>query len=294
MRETVAFTAGILFLIVVLGAGLITYLNDGKAEAERLNFGKMNHMERTVYAVGSVWLRKLGLYPILISYVPQIMRYCEVVKRRDDQADPAFLWTVKTFTLTLGSFTACLVSLLWNADVSIVMLFLGLAIFIPLVAYRDLAMKVKQRREAFISELPAFMQKLALLLSAGETIQRAWIRSADVPEAMRSHPLYEELSITNNALMQSVPFPKVLEELHRRCAVAEMSSLVTTVLMNYKRGGEAFVFALQDASRTLMERKYAVIRTKGEEASTKLLFPMMLMLFAVMLIVGSPAVMIME
>jgi len=51
---------------------------------------------------------------------------------------------------------------------------------------------------------------------------------------------------------------------------------------------------LQDASRLMMEKKHAVVRTQGEEASTKLLFPMLLMLIAVMAIVAAPAVMLMH
>lgn len=284
-----------LFIIAVVGLAVFTSMKYGKAEAERLfSSNHMSVMERTFYAVGSVWLRKSGVYPLIISYVPQIVRYCSLVNRREEQTDPAYLWTVKAFTLSLGSLAAGIASLLLNADLSIVVLFFILTLFIPLALYRDLAVSVRKKREAFVSELPSFMQKLALLLSAGETIQRAWIRAADVPKELKNHPLYEELALTINALKQSVPFTKVLEDLHQRCAVPEMSSLVTTVLMNYRRGGEAFVMALQDASRTLMERKYAVIRTKGEEASTKLLFPMMLMLFAVILIVGAPAVMLMN
>jgi|GEM_PF-3000677 len=273
--------------------GAATYWKYGKAEADRLLVNKGSVLEMTAYSVASTWLRWSGLYPVVIGYLPQIVRYCGVLQGHHSRTDPAYLWTVKVFT----AFVLCLLgaasSFVAAVDPSMGLIFLLLAVFLPIVLYRELAAKVIRRQEAFISELPSFMHKLSLLIAAGEPLQRAWIRAGTVPEAMRKHPLYAELSRTNNVLEQAVPFPKALEELHHRSDISEMGTLVTTVLMNYKRGGEAFSLALQDASRSIMERKYALIRKKGEEASTKLLLPMMLMLGSVIFIVGTPAFMMM-
>lgn len=220
-------------------------------------------------------------------------RLCLIVYGRGEAFDPAFLWSSKAFAGFAGAQLGALIALAVRADAAIVTIGFLVAVALPVLMYRDLAAKVKRRNEAFVAELPTFMHKLSLLLGAGETVQRAWVRAGTAPGEKSNHPLYVELTRTNNELSQSVPFYKALEDLHRRCRVAELSGLVSTVLMNYKRGGEAFALVLQDTSRMLMERKQALIRTKGEEASTKLIIPMLLMLLAVMVVVAAPAMMMM-
>jgi tight adherence protein C len=64
--------------------------------------------------------------------------------------------------------------------------------------------------------------------------------------------------------------------------------------MNYRRGGELFVMSLRSLNRDLWEKRKAMTRILGEEASSKLIFPMLLILLAVMIIVAAPAVMLMD
>lgn len=284
----------ILWLGGVSLACMFTYRK--AAGTHRGRFGPRRFwFDRYAYAVASAWLQWIGAYPILLLRLPQLVRYCTVLYgKADDVPDPAYAWAVKAFALSMASLIGTVFALLANADVSILLLLAGLVFALPVVLWQELGSKIKKRHEAFITELPTFMHKLSLLIAAGETVRRAWIRAGIADADRGKHPLYEELMKTSNELSQGIPFSKALEDLHRRCGIHEMSTLATTVLMNYRRGGEMFALALQDASRLMMERKYAVVRTRGEEASTKLLLPMMFMLFAVMTIVAAPAVMMMK
>jgi len=253
-----------------------------------------NRLERFVYAVSGAWLHWCGGYQRLVYHVPQLVRICAALYGRNMGADPAYVWTLKTFAGTLGSFVAAVSAFLARADPAIVALTFGLVGAVPALRWRELTVKAKLRREAFITVLPTFMQKLSLLLAAGETIQRAWAKASAADPGKTGHPMYAELARTCVELNQGVPFARALEELQRRCAVPEMNTLVATVLMNYKRGGDTFSIVLRDTARVMTERKHAVIRTKGEEASAKLLFPMLLMLAAVLIVVAAPAVMTMS
>lgn len=69
---------------------------------------------------------------------------------------------------------------------------------------------------------------------------------------------------------------------------------VTAVLINQRRGGDTFVLAMQDVGRQLWEKRKAVARRRGEEASTKLVFPMMLMFLVILAVVGAPALLMMK
>lgn len=68
----------------------------------------------------------------------------------------------------------------------------------------------------------------------------------------------------------------------------------TTLLLNHKRGGEELVLSLRELSVILWDKRKALARTLGEEASSKLVFPMVLIFFIVMVIVASPALMMMS
>lgn len=247
--------------------------------------------------VAAVWLRSLGWYPRIAARWPQLVRWCAVVygngTTNRTEEDPAFRWTARTFAMTAAGLAVAAGVWLAEPEGTAASVLLLVSLLVPLVSWRDLAAKVKRVQEDFVSELPMFIFKLSLLISAGESLQRAWVRASEARQERREHPLYAELAKTCRDMERGVPFAAALEEMHRRTGSYEAGALITTILMNYKRGGDAFALALQDSSRLLMEKKNAQIRMKGEEASAKLLLPMMMMLFAVMIVVAAPAVMMM-
>ena len=247
-----------------------------------------------LYIIAESCVLRLRVYPLVIQYLPQLVRYCQLVYGTNAQPQPAFRWTVVAFAWFAGGTVTAAASLLAQADASMVALCASVAGGAPLALWSDLRRKAERKRRRIVSELPTFMHKLALLLSAGESLPQAWQRAGTAGSGKEEHPLYAELAKTVQDIRNGVSFPKALDDMHRRCGYPEIGALVTTVLMNYKRGGESFALALQDASRLFMERKQTVIRTKGEEASAKLLFPMIIMLAAVLIIVAAPAVMMMQ
>lgn len=54
------------------------------------------------------------------------------------------------------------------------------------------------------------------------------------------------------------------------------------------------MLALMDLSRSLWERRKAICKTLGEQASSKLVFPMVLLFMVVVILVGAPAFMMMN
>lgn len=165
----------------------------------------------------------------------------------------------------------------------------------PFVMVQRLDRRIAQKKRKLIMELPEFLNKLTLLVNAGETVQGAIVRCAEAYSSSGAGgPLAAELIMLANRLRNNESFPIAMEKLSKRCSVAEVSVFTTTVLMNYHRGGELFVMSLRSLNRDLWEKRKAMTRTLGEEASAKLIFPMLLILLAVMAIVAAPAVMLME
>jgi len=61
------------------------------------------------------------------------------------------------------------------------------------------------------------------------------------------------------------------------------------MLLNYRRGGDKLVLSLKELTYTLWEKRKAIARTRGEEASSKLIFPVVGIFVVLMILVASPA-----
>ncbi|MDF2923398.1 MAG: type secretion protein [Paenibacillaceae bacterium] len=160
-------------------------------------------------------------------------------------------------------------------------------------SFQSLEVKVRQRKRLIVMELPELLNKLTLLINAGETIHQAIHRCA-AAGAGQEHPLYREWEKLSRALQDNRPLTVAMEEFSRSCSVLEVSMFCTAVLINFRRGGSDFVAALQDLSHNLWERRKAMAKTIGEEASSKLVFPMVLLFCNVIVIVAAPALLMMS
>lgn len=176
-------------------------------------------------------------------------------------------------------------ALLWLA------VFIG--IIIPAAKWRDTGSKVKRRKQDILLALPEVLSKLMLLLGAGETVQRALIRCTERPEDNGTGPLANELRKANEAIRNGESFGAAMEAFSRRCAVQEVSLFTTTLLLNYRRGGDRLVLSLQELSYTLWEKRKSVARSRGEESSSKLVFPLAGVFLILMVLVAAPAVLMM-
>lgn len=195
------------------------------------------------------------------------------------------------------AYVCLIVSTLLSAlanDLTPLCLGLLIAIMIPFLGIRRLTGQVEQRKRSIILELPEILNKIILLVNAGETVQRALLRALPESANPTSTPLRNELKLTIHELQMNVSFAKAMENMSRRCASQEISMFTTTLLLNHKRGGDELVLALRTLSKELWDRRKAVSRTLGEEASSKLVFPMVVIFFVVMIIVGAPALMMMN
>jgi tight adherence protein C len=153
---------------------------------------------------------------------------------------------------------------------------------------RDLMERVKKRRQSIQLDFPDFVNKLTLLVNAGMTVSRAWEKAA--LDTNRQTPLYIELGVSVLDIRSGVPEYKAFEEFAQRCHVPVITRFVSVVLQNMRKGNDELVPVFRLFASECWELRKSTAKKFGEEASTKLLFPMMLMLTAILLIVGMPAV----
>ena len=208
----------------------------------------------------------------------------------------AFAAYKRKAALSVIVMTAAATAIALAGDSSItaaVLLYLLLAAAPLILQYRGLQRSVGLKKQRILLELPVFLSKVMLLVNAGETVQRAILRSAEKYGEQTDEPFARQLVILRNQLANMYPLARALDEFSRRCGVHEATVFAAAVLTNHKRGGEEFVSALRRLSGELWEKRKATVRTMGEEASSKMIFPLLVILLLVMVIVGAPAVMMM-
>lgn len=166
-------------------------------------------------------------------------------------------------------------------------------IVLTLRPFVEAGRRVERRKQQMITELPDMLSKLMLLVGAGETVQQALTRCLEGKDP-KEHPLYKEWGAAVISLRNGQAFSAAIERFNRRCSVQEVSIFTTVLLLNYRRGGEHFVLALRELSYSLWEKRKAIARSRGEEASSKLVFPLVGILLVLMVLVAAPAVLLMS
>lgn len=183
-------------------------------------------------------------------------------------------------------------SLFYGAmDGDITMLVFGVAIALVLmwVTFNGITQKVNDRHSMISLELPELTNQILILSGAGLTIKAALKKIAD--EMPTTGPLYTALKKAVEKMNLGKTDEEALDEITVTCNIPEVRRFVSVILMNIDRGGSEVLMALNEIGKELWDARRATAQRIAEETSTKLLFPMMLMLLAVILLVAAPAVM---
>lgn len=183
-----------------------------------------------------------------------------------------------------------------QGDTSNGILFSGAAVAafvgVPFMVDSSLKEQIEKRRRSIQMEFPEFVNKLTLLVNAGMTISKAWEKI--INENKKEHILYDEMRYALMEIKAGKAEAVAYEEFARRCRVKEVTKFVSVIVMNLKRGGAEVVPVLKAQGDECWEMRKNAARQLGEEASTKILIPLMIMFLGIVLIVATPAVLSMS
>ena len=185
-----------------------------------------------------------------------------------------------------------------NKDESIVLFIISILVA-GLVYYlkdKDLDKNYKERNAQLLEDYCGIVNRMALYISAGMTIKSAFQKiAADYGRKSygkkKRHFAYEEMAISCNEMQNGVPEARAYENFALRCGVGEYTRLVGLLTQSLKKGNAELISDLKREAYKAQNDRQNYIRKKGEEAGTKLLLPMMMMLGIVMVIIMVPAFM---
>lgn len=178
-------------------------------------------------------------------------------------------------------------------SIFIFMLFVFAAVLVGRGVDQDLKKSIQKRNKQLMAEYAGFVSMLRLYLMAGLTMKNAFIRIADDYSAQKMSPgkkyLYEEIRILCWQLENGMPEEQVYQEWGQRCGEMRYRRLSFLLGVHLKQGNSQLLQLLAQEAGAAEEDRRNYARKAGEEAGTKLLLPMTMMLAVVMLLVLLPA-----
>lgn len=148
-----------------------------------------------------------------------------------------------------------------------------------------------KRKEQLKYDYSEMVSKISLLVSAGMSVRGAWERVAvDYHNSSgKKRYVYEEMWESYNQLRMGMSELTVYEQFGRRCGTKEYLKFSTLLIQNMKKGTKDLILMLELECIEAFEERKNLARKYGEEAGTKLIFPMIVMLAVVMVIIMYPA-----
>ena len=176
------------------------------------------------------------------------------------------------------------------------LLFLGMiaAGCVPLVEKSRKQEEEKRRKEKLQSEYPELVSKLPIL-GAGMTLFSAWNKITTNYSNKRKnntipiHPLYEEMLITCHEIESGVGEARAYERFGERCGLHRYRKFCSLLVQNLRKGTRGLVQLLEEEVSDAFEERKNLAKKSGEEAGTKMLFPMMMMFGIIIVIIMVPA-----
>ena len=138
-----------------------------------------------------------------------------------------------------------------------------------------------------MEQYPSFVNRLWLLLGSGMTVQTG-IRQI-LSEMEKDWLLRRELEYAMHQLDTGSEESWVYEQLGRRLELPEYYQLLQHISQYIRMGTKDLRNLMEQEMQQAMEKRRELAKKKGEEASTKLLFPMILLLVLVMVMIVYPA-----
>ena len=145
---------------------------------------------------------------------------------------------------------------------------------------KDLGDQVKKRRELLRLSYPDLVHGLTLYLVAGMTIRAAFGRLGKTNE-LAAHAC-REMQMGQSEYV-------AYEHFGKRAGSREYLRLSALLCQNLKKGTSAILGRLEEEALLSSESRIQSGKRLGEEAETKLLIPMVMLLAVVMLMIMVPA-----
>ncbi|MCC8044039.1 MAG: type II secretion system F family protein [Clostridiales bacterium] len=183
-----------------------------------------------------------------------------------------------------------------NPYLSIIALTLVLAVCVYLQMDNEVHKKAEERKKQLLLDYPDLMWKMTMLLGAGMSIRGVFTRISEEYERGRagdmsgkSRFVYEEVTFTCHEMQSGIGEAQAYERFGKRCQLPEYIRIGSVLSQNLRKGAKGLAALLETEAESSLNDRRNQARKIGEQAGTKLLLPMILMLGIVLAVLMIPA-----
>lgn len=157
---------------------------------------------------------------------------------------------------------------------------------------KEYSEKRKKEMEYVYSDV---VNQLCLLLESGMTMRQAWQRIAvqysqkKRQKFVEENPVYEAILHMSRRLSEGESERVVYEAFAQEVDIPSYRRLMRSLISNLEKGSSGLCNYLEEEEQRAYSEKILLAKKLGEEASTKMLMPLMLMMVLVMAVVIAPA-----
>ena len=165
---------------------------------------------------------------------------------------------------------------------------LGIAACFFTVVCSNTALQQKKtsRNNMLMILYPSFVNRICLLMGSGMNIRNCLV---NIIANSEKNILISELEYTMNQIKSGYDEASAYEELGIRIGIPQYNRLMSHISQNLRMGTKDLRELMVDEVKEAMEERKEYAKKKGEKASTKLLFPMIILMSVVIVIIMFPA-----
>lgn len=153
--------------------------------------------------------------------------------------------------------------------------------------YDELCDRVRKRRNEIRKQFPNVVSKLALLVTSGMVMDRAWKETAHSHES----EIYQEMRKTSEELDNLVSPESAYGNFINRCNTKETAKLASAILQNLSKGNAEVGRLMKEMAREAWLERRHMAKRDAEKANSKLMIPTMMLFLAILIMLMVPVMM---
>lgn len=162
-----------------------------------------------------------------------------------------------------------------------------LVVILVYALYDELSDRVNKRRAAISRQFPNVVSKLALLVTSGMIMDRAWRETAESQEL----ELYQEMRKTADELSNLVDPAAAYTSFIDRCNTKETTKLASAIIQSLSKGNAEIGALLKGMAHEAWQERRHTAKRDSEAANSKLMIPTMLLFLAILVMILVPVAM---
>lgn len=279
IKELLILAIGCVFLVI----WLLLFVSGKKYEGIFVNLDEKQYPLKDLYSTGCALLY-LMKYDFRKKRDRKLRQEIEILYGK--KYIEFYLRVIYSRALTYGMLLFIAGFILYGFSGEITILFI-MALYSGLAVYYFMTItnrQIQKRSEELLRDFSVVISQLALLTNAGMILREAW----EVVARSGNSDLYNEMQISVDDMRNGISEIEAIRRFGIRCMIPEVKKFSATIIQGMQKGNKELSDMLQSQSAEVWTIRKHQVRRQGEKSASKLLIPIFIMFFGIIIMVIVP------